>query len=278
MRSASTTQRVVVVITDGQSNAGFSPTALGAELVADGVTVIAVGVNLRDEARGNGRALTELNGMAGSSDRVLHVDDFDELSSIVSDLHTLICDADTTTSDGGTTGGGGGDPGGNSIPGVTRGATECAPADGYLWSLAITATLKLAERAGPPDADASQLTINADGSGGVLLPGSVNETSIDAAQLQVKNISRFFFKKKSEGGFPPILAALHVLGNGTHHVSCLLVHRLGRRELIFFKIICLPADGDQRRTPAARRDRISGQRPPCRVPEGGDRPLLLSPG
>ena len=198
-RPASTTQRVVVVITDGEANEGFSPTVLGAELVAEGVTVIAVGVNLGDERRGSGRARTALNGMVGGTGRVLNVNGFDELSGIISDLHALICGGDG--SGGGGAGGmvtGGSDVSGASTcpaprqrreaprenGGVDRRRRQPEPADGYLWSIAITATLKLAPRTEPLVPDASQLTINNDGSG-VLLPGDEDETSIDAGQLQM---------------------------------------------------------------------------------------------
>jgi hypothetical protein len=53
--------------------------------------------------------------------------------------------------------------------------------DGYKWSLAISATLKMAER--PFSVDASQLTINSDGTGGMLNPDQGDELTIDAKQL-----------------------------------------------------------------------------------------------
>ena len=62
-------------------------------------------------------------------------------------------------------------------------------ADGYGWSLAISATLKLAAR--KFTADPAQLQLKGAGAGGVLLPGTADALAIDAAQLAKVTTSLF---------------------------------------------------------------------------------------
>lgn len=205
VRSAATVKRVVVAITDGEASENYSPVPLAKELLDDGVLVLGVGVNLRPAGK------TALAAMSGPPP--LNVEDFDELPNILSDLRDAICDSlpvsGSGTSTGGTgstesggsgsTGSGGNATGGIGAGNNNGGATVCNTADGYLWSLAITATLKLAERQEPFSAAADQLSVNDDGSGGVLLPGGPDETSIDTAQLE--KITNDALRLRGEIGF-----------------------------------------------------------------------------
>jgi hypothetical protein len=227
--AAATVTRVVVTITDGH------PTIIRAPPMVDGVNtgpvitsyeadaealalrdagVITIGVGVRQDTYGNDQLQKMVGGDPGM---MIKIYDFETLAQKVEELANLICieaGGDEITSGGfgevGNDGGDCDDDGSCASPdmvgddAIALDGSETDPTDtcigandGYKWSLAITATLKCA----PKDfsADADQLTINGDGSGGILLPGDVDELAIDTVSLS--KVTNDALRLRGEIGF-----------------------------------------------------------------------------
>lgn len=78
--------RVLIVMTDGNANSGYEPAAAAQALREEGVTVIAVRIGDLD-AEGQ----TELQSIASSSDLAYTVPDFEQLSSITTQIDKQAC-------------------------------------------------------------------------------------------------------------------------------------------------------------------------------------------
>lgn len=84
LRKSTSGPKKIVVLTDGQANTGDDPAAVADSFRAAGGEVCAVGVGVKDES-----SLLDLAG--GDSERVLSIDDFFKLASILEDLIEQVC-------------------------------------------------------------------------------------------------------------------------------------------------------------------------------------------
>lgn len=192
--------RVVVVVTDGYPYPdGYEPVALAQQLRDQGVVIIAVGIQQNQQGL---QANVDLVGME-NLDLAVTVDDFDTLPTQVEALANLICAKAAFVGENDEDGGSDEDGADfNDVPfdwtdpkddwmeppdhagdESETDVSTCANGadDGYMMNLGITATLKLAPR--EFEAESSQLSINSDGTGGVLLPGDPDALPIDSEQL-----------------------------------------------------------------------------------------------
>lgn len=80
-------QKIVILMTDGKSNAGAPPQHEAHKLKAEGVTVIAIGI-------GQGFVKTELEQIATMKNYVLTTNSFSELSTLLKLVIDLACEGE----------------------------------------------------------------------------------------------------------------------------------------------------------------------------------------